>query len=322
MAHRAVSPHPLEAHNLYLQGLFFWNKGTLQGFQKAIDYFQRAIAKDPNSARAYAGLADSYILLMEYSLPQPELIRKGRAAALKALEIDRNLSEAHAALALIAENFDFDWETAEKEYRRAIELDPNYATAHNCYAEYLTWKGRFDEALQENELARQLDPLSLTIAVDRAEIFYFSRQYDRAIEQFRYVRAMDPNFPHSGLIVLAYLQKGMLTEAEALLPPKPIDDPNYWTTVADVYYRSGQRERARHALEKLQQLRRSRPVDQRTIVSAYLAVGDKNKALASLESAYAQQSNLMVYLKVDPMFDSLRSNPRFQKLLHVVGLDR
>jgi tetratricopeptide (TPR) repeat protein len=322
MAQPSVSPKALEAHNLYLQGLYFWNKRTLQGFQKAIDYFQRAIAKDPNSARAYAGLAHSYILLEECSLPQPELIRKGRDAALKALKIDPNLSEAHTALALFAENFDFDWETAEKEYRRAIELDPNYATAHHWYAEYLTWKGRFDEALHESELARQLDPLSPIIAVDRAEIFYFSRQYDRAIEQFRYVSDMDPTFPHTGLIVLAYLQKGMLAEAEALLPHKPIDDPNYWTTAVDVYYRSGQVERAWHALGKLQELSRSRPVDPRLIVAAYLAVGDKNKALASLEKAYAQQSNLMVYLKVDPMFDPLRSNPRFQKLVHVVGLDR
>jgi TolB-like protein len=322
MVQPPVSPQVLEAHNLYLQGLYFWNKRTLEGFEKAIDYFQRAISKDPNSARAYAGLADSYILLEEYSFPQPELIQKGRVAALRALEIDPNLAEAHTALALIVENFDWDWETAEKEYRRAIELDPNYATAHHWYAEYLMWLGRFDEALHESELARQLDPLSLIIAVDRAEIFYFSRQYDRAIEQFRYVRAMDPEFPHTGLIVLVYLQKGMLAEAEALLPHKPIDDPHYWATVVDVYYRSGQQERARHALEKLLVWSRSRPVDPRSIVSAYLAVGDKDKALASLEKAYAQHSSLMVYLKVDPMFDPLRSDSRFQRLIHGVGLDR
>ena len=318
-----LSPEASQAYNLYLQGLYFWNKRTQEGFEKAIDYFQQAIARDSNFARAYAGLADSYILLEEYGdFPQPQLIQKGRAAALRALEIDPNLSEAHTAFALIVENFEWDWETAEKEYRRAIELDPNYATAHHWYGEYLMWLGRFDDALHESELARQLDPLSLIIAADRGAIFYFSRQYDRAIEQFRYVRAMDANFPRSRFIVWPYLQKGMFAEAEAVMSQTPSDEPLYWSTVANVYGRSGQRVRAEHALAELQRLNRRKPVSPELIVRAYLALGDKDQALALLENAYAQHSNLMVYLKVEPAFDPLRNDPRFQDLLHRVGLDR
>src|SRR5712692_5618949 len=146
----ALSPQAFEAYDLYLKGQYFWNKRTVQAFQQGIDYFQQAIAKDPSYARAYAGLADSYALLGAYSLaPQTEFMPKARAAALKALQIDETLAEAHTALALITENYDWDWQTAEKEYRRAIELNPNYATAHHWYAEYLTWLGRFDEAFRE-----------------------------------------------------------------------------------------------------------------------------------------------------------------------------
>src|SRR4029077_12919251 len=152
-------------------------------------------------ARAYAGLADSYALIGGYSgVPQAEFMQKARAAALRALELDDSLPEAHAALALIVQDYDWDWQTAGKEYRRAIELNPNYATAHHWYAEHLTWLGRFDEALRESERARQLDPLSLIIAADNGATLYYSRQYDRAIAKFRSVRELDPTFPRTGVI--------------------------------------------------------------------------------------------------------------------------
>ncbi len=175
-----------EAHDLYLKGMYFWNQRTGEGFQEAIEYFQKATKADPNYALAYAGLANSYALLTAYSSASASLyMPQARAAAAKALELDGNLAEAHTALTLIVQNQDWDWRTSEKEYRRAIELNPNYATAHHWYAEHLMWMGRFDEALKESDKARQLDPLSLIIATDHGAILFFSKQYDKAIQQFR-----------------------------------------------------------------------------------------------------------------------------------------
>ena len=213
---KVASPTSYQAYELYLKGRYFWNKRTKDGFQQAADYFQQSIANDPNYARAYAGLADTYALMSSWSfVPQTEAIPKARAAALRALQLDDSLAEAHTSLALIAENYDYDWQTAEKEYRRAIQLDPQYATAHQWYAECLSFQGRFPEALEESERARQLDPLSLIIATDHAVILYFARQYDRAIEQFRAVLAMEPNFARAHMVVYPYVEKGMFPEALA-----------------------------------------------------------------------------------------------------------
>ena len=168
-----LTPRTYQAYDLYLRGLYFWNKRTIQGFEQAILYFQQAIDQDENYAPAYAGLADSYTLLTSYSLtPTSKYMPKARAAALRAVALDDNLPEAHVALALIVENYDWDWDTSEREYRRAISLNPNYATAHHWYAEQLTWMGRFEEAMRESEEARRLDPFSLIIATDHAAIFY------------------------------------------------------------------------------------------------------------------------------------------------------
>jgi TolB-like protein/DNA-binding winged helix-turn-helix (wHTH) protein len=316
----SLSPQALEAYNLYLKGLYFWNKRTVAGFQEAISYFQQATEKDRNFARAYAGLADAYALIAGYSgVPQVEYAPKARAAALRALEIDANLPEAHTALALIVENYDWDWQTAEKEYRRAIELDPNYATAHHWYAEYLMWQGRFSEALVESERARQLDPLSLIIAADNGAILFFSRQYDRAIEQFRSVREMDPAFPRAGLLGSAYVQKGMLVEAMKLNVPAA-DSPYYWSQEAYLYGRMGRLADAKHSLNSLFTLNRRQPADAALVARAYLGVDNKELALLWLEKAYAQRSYSMTALKVDPIYDPLRNEPRFQELLRRVGL--
>ena len=172
--------------------------------------------KDPAYARGYAGLAEAYALMGGYGgLPPTESIPKARAAAQRALELDERLPGSSSALAVIAQNYDWDWATAEKEYRRAIQLNPNYATAHHWYAECLALQGRFDEAFPEIENARQLDPLSLIIATDYGAIFYFSRQYDRAIEQFRAVLEMEPDFPRAHMLVWAYVQKGLFADALA-----------------------------------------------------------------------------------------------------------
>jgi TolB-like protein/DNA-binding winged helix-turn-helix (wHTH) protein/Tfp pilus assembly protein PilF len=318
-----LSSQEYEAYDLYLKGQYFFNKRTAASLQAAIGYFQQATIKNPNYARAYAGMADAYTLMGAYSgHPLTEFMPKARAAALRALEIDDRLPEAHAALALIVQNYDWDWQTAEKEFRRAIELNPNYATAHHWYAEHLMWRGRFDEALQESERARQLDPLSLIIAADNGAILYFSRQYDRAIEKWQSVLEMDPDFSRAHLIRGAYLEKGMFAEALADTEKErnmtPV--PGYWSWLAIIYGRSGQSPQARHALQELLQSSRSHPVDAMFVAWAYLGMGDKDHAFVWFEKAYAQHSNELASLRVSPACDPLRSDPRFQDLLHRVGL--
>jgi len=321
----ASSPVKYEAYDLYLRGQYFWNKRTVEGFQQAIAYFQQAIAKDPSYARAFAGLADSYALLGSYSLaPQLDFMQKARAAALRALELDEKLPEAHTALALIVQNYDWDWQTAEKEYRRAIELNPNYVTAHHWYAEHLTYRGRFDEAFAESERARQLDPLSLIIAADNGAILYYSRQYDRAIEKWNAVLAMDPAFSRAHLVRYAYVEKGRIADALAEVESyHPVDDtPWRWSSLAYIYGRSGQRAQALRALRKLEQINRRQPMDSAAILWAHVGIGDKDQAFVWLEKAYREHSNTLITLKVEPGYDSLRSDPRFQDVMRRVGLEQ
>ena len=321
VAQPTLSPEAFEAYNLYLKGQYFWNQRTVKGLQEAIGYFQQAAEKDPNSARAYAGLADSYALIGMYTgTPAVESAPKARAAALRALQLDDNLPEAHAALALIVQNHDYDWQTAEKEFKRAIELNPNYATAHHWYAAHLAWRGRFDEALGESERARQLDPLSLIIAADNGAILYYSRQYDRAIARCSAVRELDPGFPRASIIFEAYLQKGMFAEAETYLEQCPGDVPWCVSNRAYTYGRAGKQLQAEKERRKLLSLNQREPVDPIVIVPAYIGMGDNDRAIAWLEKAFAQRSNGLTGLKVDPMYDPLRGDPRFQDLLRRVGL--
>jgi TolB-like protein/DNA-binding winged helix-turn-helix (wHTH) protein/Tfp pilus assembly protein PilF len=328
--HKSIAVHPAvpaqnyEAYDLYLKGQYFFNKRTAPDFREAIGYFQQAIAKDPNFARAYAALADSYALLGEYSTQsQPESISNARAAALHALQLDETLPEAHTALALIVQNHDWDWQTAEKEFRRAIELNPNYTTAHHWYAEHLMWRGRFDEALKESEQARQLDPLSLIVAADNGAILYFSRQYDRAIEKWKSVREMDPDFLRAHLIMGPYVEKGMFAEALAnneWFRPK-ISAASYWSWRAYIQGRAGHTEDARRALNELLKVNAAHtPVDPIVIAQAYAGLGEKAVALSWLEKAYAQRSDELVTFKVNPSYDSLRGEPRFQELLRRLRL--
>ena len=330
--HKAVAPahstslsaEAYAAYDLYLKGRYFWNKRTTAGFQQAVEYFQQAIAKDPNYARAYAGLADSYALMGIYNVvPQRELMPKARAAALRALEIDEKLAEAHTSLAVIAEQYDWDWQTAEKEFRRAIQLDANYATAHQWYAECLAFEGRFDEALVESERARQLDPLSLIIAADDGAILYFSRQYDRAIEKFRVVMDMEPNFPRAHMVVFAYAGKGRFTDALAQIESWRRFDGTPWTWAIEAYVdgRWGHTQQARRAMAKLEQLAKFQKLDSNPMLAtAYLGAGKTEAALACLQKALAAHANIIPALKVDPVYDSLRSDPRFQELVRQAGL--
>jgi TolB-like protein/DNA-binding winged helix-turn-helix (wHTH) protein/Tfp pilus assembly protein PilF len=251
------SPQSYEAYNLYLKGQYFWNKRNVVGFEQAIHYFQQAIATDPNYARAYAGLADVYAMMGGYKgSSQNEFMPKARSAAQRALELDPNLPEAHTALAVVVQNYDHDWETADREFQRAIQLNPNYATGHHWYAEHLSFLGRFDEALRESERARELEPLSLIIAADRGVILYYARRYDEAIAQFRSVMEMDPDFSRTGMILHAYVGRGMFAEMLALRAQRLPQDPANWGPWAwanEGYFcaRAGQTQRAQIALKNL-----------------------------------------------------------------------
>jgi TolB-like protein/DNA-binding winged helix-turn-helix (wHTH) protein/Tfp pilus assembly protein PilF len=313
-----------EAYDLYLKGRYFWNKRTGAGFEQAISYFQQAIGKDPGYAQAYAGLADCYILMAAYSgVPPAASVERARAAATKALQLDDGLAEAHTSLALVTENYDWDWPAAEKEYRRAIQLNPNYATAYQWYAEYLTWLGRFDEALRASERARELDPLSLIIAADNGMIFYYSRQYDRAATKLNAVLEMDPNFSRGHMVRETYVEKGEFAEALADIEQcrTMFGMTAYWASMAHTLGRAGRTAEAQHALAELEGLNRAQPVGPDAFAWAYAGMKDKDHTLLWLNKSYAQRSNAMTTLKVEPSYDFLRSDPRFQELIRRVGLD-
>jgi TolB-like protein/DNA-binding winged helix-turn-helix (wHTH) protein/Tfp pilus assembly protein PilF len=321
-----LSPAALEAYDLYLKGQYFWNKRTPEGLRQAIDYFQQAIQKDPTDARAYAALADSYALISGYSgsIPPKDVMPKAHEAAMRALELDEGLAEAHAALAVIAQDYDWDWKTAEKEYLRAIALNPNYATAHHWYGEYLALQGRFDEGFREIEHARQLDPLSLIIGADNCVILYYARQYDRSIEQCRAVLQMEPGFPRAHGVIGAYVEKGLYADAVADAHQsqriRAEDAAWTWAWLAYVYGRSGQNRQAQLALEKLKHLSQHSKVDPSILLLAYVGMGMKDEALSCLEEAYAAHSIGLASLKVSPAYDPLRSDPRFQDVLRRMGL--
>jgi TolB-like protein/DNA-binding winged helix-turn-helix (wHTH) protein/Tfp pilus assembly protein PilF len=317
----ALSPNAYQAYDLYLEGRYFWNKRTGEGLKRAVDYFQQSIDADPTYARSYAGLADNYAMMSAYGvMPANEATPKARAAAQRAIQLDNHLAEAHVSLAVIAQNYDWDWATAETEYRRAIEFDPNYATAHHWYAEYLALTGRFDEALVEIERARQLDPLSLIIAADRGTILYFSRQYDLAIAQFHSVLEMEPAFPRANMVIYAYVQQGEYSEALAdIAQVRKLGDAS-WISLIDVYVlgRSGQREEAQRELDRLGKVNaQESPL---AIAIAYLGLGNNEQTFAWMEKAYAAHTTSLAAIKVDPTFDPLRGDPRFQNLLHRLGL--
>ncbi len=323
-AARAPSAKSYETYDLYLKGRYFWNKRTLEGFRQAAAYFQQAIDRDPNFGRAYAGLADTFSLMSTWYLgPQNELMPKARAAALRALQLDEHLAEAHASLALIKENYDYDWLGAEKEFQRAIQLDPQYPTAHQWYAESLSWQGRFPEALAESDLALHLDPLSPIIASDRASILYYARQYETALREYRSILELDPTFEHAlGGTIPCYLQLGRYGDAMAELNGLKgrEEGPWLWAWQAAVDVRAGHEEEARRALAKLQQVPASRPERTAALLMAYAALGQKERAVEMLRTAYLEHSNAVMQIKVDPLYDPVRSDPRFEDLMRRVGL--
>ncbi len=318
----------LVAYDLYLKGRYLWNKRTEDGYQKSLEYFQQAIERDPTYALAYAGIADCYDLLGWYDyLPPKEAFPRAKAAAEKALEMDETLAEAKASLGWISVNYDWDWLAAESKYKRAIELNPSYATAHQWYAEYLSYMGKHDESIAEAKRAQELDPLSIIINNDLGQVFYYARQYDRAIEQLQKTLELDPNFivAHFFLAFL-YAQKAMYGKAIAEVQ-KAMDlsgggDSLIVAQLGTIYSCSGRRDEANKVLDKLHGLSKKRYVSPFYIALIYMGLGQNDQAFEWLEKAYEERDHWLETLKVHPMLDSLRSDPRFTKLLKKMRLEK
>jgi serine/threonine-protein kinase len=312
-----------EAYQAYLKGLYYWNKFTEEGLKKSIEHFRQAIEIDPNYALAYAGLAHTYHQLVGV-YPPGEVMPKAKAAAVKALELDGTLAEAHAALGWVRWRYDWDWPEAERAFKRANELNPNYAIGHGMYAMFLDSMGRFDESSTAHERARQLDPLSLIIDATVGLHLYLARRYDEAIERCRKTIEMDPNFfvAHARL-GLAYEQKGMFEEAIAEFQKAITLSGGNTGSVAALgraYALAGNRVEAQKVADDLTERSKREYIPPHSMALLYAGLGEPDQAFAWLEEAYEARSGSLSYLKVDPALDSLRSDPRFQDLLQRVGL--
>jgi DNA-binding winged helix-turn-helix (wHTH) protein/tetratricopeptide (TPR) repeat protein len=316
-----------DAHDAYLKGRHHWNTRTEDGLKKAVRHFEQAIALDPRYALAYAGLADCYTLLGSAgygALPAKEALARARAAAVKALEIDPELAEAHTSLALVKFRLDWDWAAAETEFRRAIQLNPGYASAHHFYGLYLSAMGRPAEAMASLRLAQELDPLSLIIGAALGRAFHFAQQSERAREQYLKTLEMDPDFAEAHLnLALVHTQRSRFEEAAAELQRAMVvagRRPLLQAILGYVYGISGERERAQRTLDELAALSVERPVPTLYLVYPHIGLGQTERAFELLEKAYEERSGLLVYAKVEPIFNPLRSDTRFQDLLRRMGL--
>jgi len=316
-----------EAFEDYLKGRYYWGKRSEDSLGKAIQYFQAATEKDPHYALAYAGLADCYGILgaaIVGTIPTSEVAPKAEAAAIKAVELDPTLAETQTALATVQFNYDWNWPAAEAGFRRAIQLNPSYATAHQRYSLYLIAMGRTDESLAEMNRARSLDPLSLSMNLSLGWRLYMARRYDEAIPQLLDTLEMDPTYLLAHIILgQAYEQKGLYAKAivefqkAASLSP---DSPPAVAALAHAYAISGRRPEALKLLAELKAQSPHRYVSPYYLALVYTGLGDRSQALASLQAAYNDRSNNMIFLAVAPEFDSLRQEPQFQSLLHTIGL--
>jgi len=314
-----------EAFQLYLKGRYFWNKRTEEGFRKGIDYFNQAIRDDPNYALAYAGMSDCYALLGDFGFVAPrEGFPKAKEAATRALAIDEKLAEAHTSLGRVKRDYDWDWPGAEQEFKRAIELNPNELSAHQWYAVYLSALGRHQEAIAEIKRALELDPLSLPVNTVTARVLYLARQYDEAIEQSRKTIEMDRRFAtvYQNL-GQSYEQKGMYAEAVATFQEFYKVGPGHGLAfLGRAYALAGRTAEAQEILSQLKELSARRYVSPYQVAMIYEGLGDKEQALAWLERAYQQRVHNMIFLKVEPELDGLRSDPRFVDLMRRVGFSQ
>jgi TolB-like protein len=317
---RPVNP---QAHELYLAGRFYWNKGTSEGLTKSIALFLQAIAIDPRYPLAYAGLADSYHELPDLTgIPVGEALPKARIAALKALELDDSLADAHSALATVKEDFDWDWAGAEQEYKNAIELNPGSSTTRVFYSNLLLEEGRFQEATAQARIAQQLDPLSTLSNDNLSAVLYFSGDYDQCIDACRKTLELDPEshqaHRHLGLV---YAQKQRTADAIRELKKAVELSHGSDESLAELGYVlavSGDKDKARSILKEL--MRSDARVSYYRLAIIYTGLGETDKALDSLERAVKERSPGIVHLKVSPLFHNVRHDKRFQQMLRDMGL--
>jgi TolB-like protein/DNA-binding winged helix-turn-helix (wHTH) protein/Tfp pilus assembly protein PilF len=322
---RKSNPVNAEAYEAYLKGRYFWNKRTTEGLVRATDYFHHAIDTDPGYAKAYSGLADSYALSgdWEYGILSPQdAFPKAKAAATKALALDDNLSEAHTSLAFIEDLYDWDWASAEKEYKRALALNPGYATAHHWYAWHLIVMGRTDEGIAELRKSEGLDPLSLIISADLADALCIAHRYDESVQQSQKTIEMDPHF------AVAHYQLGQALEQkhrhdEAIAEfRRAIDlsggNTTFESNLANAYAVSGRKEEAMKIVKDLESRRSQSSATDASIALIYVGLGDNDQAMIWLNKAYQARFNPSILMR--PAFDPLRSGPQFQDLLRRIGL--
>jgi TolB-like protein len=305
----------IEAYNLYLQGRFFMNKRNMN---KAVDFFEQAIKEEPAYAIAYANLSYAYATIGDFGIvPPKEAFPKAKEYAKKALELDGSLGEAYNSLAIVKHIYEWDWQNAEKDFKRAIELNPDYAPAHQEYAEYLTKKGRFEEALQEIKYAQELEPFSVIFHAIEGLILSYRRHYDQAIEKLKRVINMDPELSQArNYLGWAYLRKGIYEEALAVFQER-----GSALEIAFSYAKLGKLPEAQVILGNTIEESRETYVHPSRFAKVYFVIGDNDQGFKWLERGYEKHDNLLCYIKISPEFDSVRSDPRFKALLKKINLE-
>jgi DNA-binding winged helix-turn-helix (wHTH) protein/tetratricopeptide (TPR) repeat protein len=318
------STYNSEAYNLYLRGRHFWNKYTKDSVLKAIDLFEQAVAIDSSYALAYCGLADAYFRLSNIHFAPRKVLPKAKEAALRAVKIDENLAEAHSSLGLLKVYYDYDWDGAETEFRKALRLNPDLVLAHQRYGNYLAFRGRFEESNTHYEKALELDPLSLQINVNLATTDYLRGEYETAIHHLKKTSELEPNYmPTLFVLGAVYIQQGQLEEAiEQFRRILKLDNESYLSMgfMGYALAQAGQRAEAESLLNVLQETSQRKYVSPFSMLMIHLALGPEERTFQLLEQLYDDRNEWLVWLKVSPELRPLRNHPRFRKVLELVGL--
>jgi serine/threonine-protein kinase len=316
----------VKAYGLYLKGRFCWNRRTQEGIKEGIRYFEQAIAEDPSYALAYSGLADCYALELDYKgAPVFEGMERAKAEAKKAIALDETLAEAHTSLGWVTFIYDWDWSGAEREFRRAIELNPSYATARQWYSWFLAAMGRFEEALEHGRRAIDLDPASVSIRRSMGWLQYYARQYEAALDNLRRAIAMNPTAEETHrLLGLVYLQQGAFDDATASFK-EALTNSEYdalaYAGLGHVAVRRGRLQEARAFLDELQDRARVRYVSPVAQAQLYVTLGERDLAFEWMDKAYQDKRGWLAYMKIEPLLDGLRDDPRFYRLLERMRLN-